>query len=1485
MSRRNRMTTMSLVLVGVAYLAGCAEVPGDIDRTQPNKLAKKMFEEGEWYFRQTVVDANSTAYTAFQGLEGQMEKIKFEFTEDSLIGRRTHEDVIGISTSQQGVQDFEPEFGQPVVSFRISQHFDVQRDYNASTGERTNTISENGSDRPWYEREYLRVDWTNNQIASESDPFPSIEMMGDVSVTPQDSGKEVTFRTECSDKDGSHVNCTTENNEVAYFDVVTTYVSASPWIECITDFGYPNNGADCGPETVEVRSSFRKVDPTDDYIARQYDEYDMLKFGFFRVERCVYDRFYGCRDSSKVLLANNWKIFKNYRNADGTVKAMAEREAKPIAYYLNTEMPVPLIDDTFEATEQWSAVFARAVAAAQGKTPEQVGRMFYLCMNPGFDSLEAFQPTLDAWKADTKDPKSAVLIENAVKASVEGYQKGICKQAGTVKLIGDLRYSYINWVNNQTTLPWGGYGPSAADPLTAQLVSGNANLNGSNYDESANRVYELLQILLGELEPEDVGFGKPTKEYFANLREQFPADAYFGNLKSEGQAKYFNFLKGQINKNIKNLERAKRTSLEVLNRPRVKTLLKQKPEFFRAKSAMQTEPLEMFRGSSVEQRAKLAEFKQLSRPAQIAREAGKQLTADEQAAADSFESPIDFGTLKAVSRRMGERQRQYGMKSFCFMDGAWDSDMVGFAYQLAKYRAELLTSYPELANDREALRVELWQWVRGKMHRATLEHEIGHTVGMRHQFRASSDAMNYFPQYWALRHETFNEDCDGAGYKTFKYDGYATGDVAPATCGGSEADRLAQSPALLQQIREGRLTDGTEFNNSITEYQYSSTMEYARKPNSDISGLGMYDYAAIAYSYVDMLEVFNEAPSKLKVRALFDPVTGSFDSSTVSRSPNKVTTMLDVDDYTYTAAGATDTDPEGDRIRDNQWTYWHYSTLPVMFYNEAAPAIDPTSNVAFAYAPEVKAGLAHLKGMTPMYDRRMKFADDIGTGDVKVPYGFCSDEYNGSASDCRIFDSGADEYENFVNLKEQYESRYVYSMFRRERPGFAISIYPVFAGAMSTYFTPALNAYQFWLLKASGRGVEWYNTEHAGLISSITAQEAINFIAEAITVPSPGTYATDNVTGQLVNLSYEYDYRLPSTSEAAQKGYYGEDYTNVTLSDGARYSFAQFKENEDGQIGYYDAYFGLGTEIMSHFWYKYAAMIALMSGDVEVVGTDTDSNQSGFIIPPYIVFADDLTKFMGGVITENFDDVGRCVTRNADGTIAVDPIPAIRGAGPSCAAGQQILNPYANIYGRSDFNMRTLGTLYPTAYFQATYSSRWLDSAAIYIVSRDTTGDLPPGFEWFTYTSDLGMQYATKIPTGFDPADRASDKIRIGYDMLAKMNTLQIEKDSLTEISTLIADLSGSASAADFEALYVTITTDGPSGDSYSSVVRDPEFQAIIRAGFLDREAVSRLDSLVPSLINSIVFDLQSQEEDVRYLADSVRMMQGLNVFMPGIDF
>ena len=48
--------------------------------------------------------------------------------------------------------------------FNITSHFDISRDYNPQTGEELNIIVENTTDRPWYQREYFRVDWSKNLV-------------------------------------------------------------------------------------------------------------------------------------------------------------------------------------------------------------------------------------------------------------------------------------------------------------------------------------------------------------------------------------------------------------------------------------------------------------------------------------------------------------------------------------------------------------------------------------------------------------------------------------------------------------------------------------------------------------------------------------------------------------------------------------------------------------------------------------------------------------------------------------------------------------------------------------------------------------------------------------------------------------------------------------------------------------------------------------------------------------------------------------------------------------------------------------------------------------------------------------------------------------------------------------------------------------------------------------------------------------------------
>src|SRR5437870_1679816 len=46
----------------------------------------------------------------------------------------------------------------------IDSNFDIQREYDPKTGETTNVISENKQDRVWNEREFIRVDWSANQL-------------------------------------------------------------------------------------------------------------------------------------------------------------------------------------------------------------------------------------------------------------------------------------------------------------------------------------------------------------------------------------------------------------------------------------------------------------------------------------------------------------------------------------------------------------------------------------------------------------------------------------------------------------------------------------------------------------------------------------------------------------------------------------------------------------------------------------------------------------------------------------------------------------------------------------------------------------------------------------------------------------------------------------------------------------------------------------------------------------------------------------------------------------------------------------------------------------------------------------------------------------------------------------------------------------------------------------------------------------------------
>jgi hypothetical protein len=170
-----RFALAGLVMV-LGALAGCAS-PGDpIDRVQNNLVDKSIFE-GEWWYSRAVIDVQNDALwamgaagvsTPWDGVHsnidlgaraGVMGRIRWVIDENFLYAYRSYEVIQGASQEA----DDDGFTGEPLAIFPITAHVDVRREFNGLTGEPTNVVSES-SDRRWYDRQYLRVDWSTNLV-------------------------------------------------------------------------------------------------------------------------------------------------------------------------------------------------------------------------------------------------------------------------------------------------------------------------------------------------------------------------------------------------------------------------------------------------------------------------------------------------------------------------------------------------------------------------------------------------------------------------------------------------------------------------------------------------------------------------------------------------------------------------------------------------------------------------------------------------------------------------------------------------------------------------------------------------------------------------------------------------------------------------------------------------------------------------------------------------------------------------------------------------------------------------------------------------------------------------------------------------------------------------------------------------------------------------------------------------------------------------
>lgn len=755
--------------------AGCAQSVGDVDRTQPNLVPKDAFE-GQWFVRQSVIEVPATAVASFVGEMASMEVVVWEVQQDHLVGYRAYEKVPGIEAE---VEDFstvndtevldglgdgrDPNLykGNPVIAFAISNHVDVQRDYNARTGEQTNVVSENSSDRPWYEREWMRVDWSQNVIDNflHKPGFVFGESHTKQFIEENEGGSDA-FRMEQN-----------EDGEVYYFDFTERHFVAPNIMGCVNNL-FRNGIGDCTEDQLKVRTSFLKVDieREQDYEPVVYDDRRHGEFGFFRTERPTYDRGFGNTFTGLQQLANRYEIWSNNRDEDGNLKDHADRDLRQVTYHLSPNYPQDLVETAEQMAEEYDQTFKEIAAAARGQSIDELTD----------DVREQF------------DDSSCLFCLDL-------------NEEGTAR-IGDLRYNFIYWVDDPQGAGPLGYGPSSAHPETGRIVSSSAYVYGAGVDRYAQTAKDIVDGLNGDLDTEDlIGF-------------QHVKDAVQTGLRG---------LSNQRVQELQEIQLDSSADLLLLGEDKARRL-----EMFRELGPEEALPayapgweeqqIGRIQGTEFEPLLIAPEMETTFDPnGYFQHRLGDNLQLIENT---TVPSPVHWSTKKSLEA-LNEVQG-LASRNNIWLEDFTDPAIVGLAREMA---------------DREITGDDLLQELRVAVYRAVMLHEIGHTVGLRHNFGGSGDALNYQDEYWDLREATLPSNVTAIGEDQ------------------SIVPYLRSNCAVVDSINEEACE--AQLDGRMAEFQYSSIMDYGSRFNSDIHGLGKWDKAALASAYADLVEVFDDEVS------------------------------------------------------------------------------------------------------------------------------------------------------------------------------------------------------------------------------------------------------------------------------------------------------------------------------------------------------------------------------------------------------------------------------------------------------------------------------------------------------------------------------------------------------------------------------------------------------------------------------------------------
>lgn len=952
------MTVPSIVVV----LAACS--PGTISTVQPGAVAKSALE-GEWYWRKTVEDVPFGTAATFAGAQDEMLRIRFEIEEDLLLGYRSYPHVEGDGTEADSA---------PVFAFPIQDQFDIRRGYDRVTGEESNVIEES-REAPWYERDYIRVDWSSN-LADAPMSFAGLDLNLLQWVTNDDRAASAP-QFDDSDGDGTIDSL-----------LLTQRALVSPDTEEIPGYGdvpvclfFGQAEYECGPVEIGIVHSFVRTDGRALYEGLAYSDQNMETFGFFSTERLQWDEGYGLIEPNRVRWANRHRLWQEDLARDEQGRLLCEvgrqsapcsewssderptpvkipyrqRKPKPIVYHAGPGFPKDLLPAMTSVADEWNVPLKDTVN----------GLRYWECIDEGGkikDCEAEIDSNLQMFVFCPNNPSlpSDPAVCSTDHTGPEGRPDGIPDEVR----VGDLRYHLAHVVQNpQISSPYG-YGPSAADPVgssvtladgeialgSGEIISANAFLYEYVLDRVSHQVADLVQLLNGEIEPDAFVQGEDLSAFVESL--------------SDGQS---------------SVAGGTYEMPQIWSSDLVQTRLSLISNGFGPLLAPY-----LASGVKPEDPAGMLQWIEDATDA-IDRSAvfGAGAAEAEQNFTSMLQSPFD--DLAWAQETIGGYGFDPAETSSSDLSGRSPFEMIDPIHKADRSAAMVLAGQHAVDLDSEAMFTdsallglaksyaerglsydEIVADVRVNSFYEVMLHEVGHTLGLRHNFSGSFDAFNFRPEYWDLR-------LDGS---------VGPRHVDPET----EAESLGR----------------------IREYQYSTIMDYPGSRNVGWAGLGYYDKAAIKFGYGQLVEVLTALPEADAIPGLPNETGIAFISAYASS--NVLPSVL----LNYT---------------DGSFLDLHYTDYPAIAGDLTARADVPLERLV----PTIGESGSFADGLAVGEGK-----GGVQEGMPAVPYRFCSDEYAVGMT-CARFDEGADPYEAVKFLQERYWNDYILTNFARQRYGFGDS--------------------------------------------------------------------------------------------------------------------------------------------------------------------------------------------------------------------------------------------------------------------------------------------------------------------------------------------------------------------------------------------------------------------------------------------------------------